>query len=69
MVFTHEEPLPGGPGYVSDHVGLRASLVLAPSSVVESGAPGCRSIALAQSVMACGGTVRVNHQIRFAVAY
>lgn len=31
MVFTGKEPLPGGPGYVSDHVGLRASLFLAPS--------------------------------------
>jgi hypothetical protein len=39
VVFTDKEPLPGGPGYVSDHVGLRASLVLAPASVVESGAP------------------------------
>ena len=40
VVFADKEPLPGGPGYVSDHVGLRASLVLAPSSVVESGTPG-----------------------------
>jgi sphingomyelin phosphodiesterase 2 len=31
VVFTGKEPLPGGPGYVSDHVGLRASLFLAPS--------------------------------------
>jgi sphingomyelin phosphodiesterase 2 len=31
MVFAGKEPLPGGPGYVSDHVGLRASLFLAPS--------------------------------------
>jgi endonuclease/exonuclease/phosphatase family metal-dependent hydrolase len=32
VVFTEKEPMPGGPGYVSDHVGLRASLVLVPSS-------------------------------------
>jgi endonuclease/exonuclease/phosphatase (EEP) superfamily protein YafD len=25
-IFTGKEPLPGGPGYVSDHVGLRATL-------------------------------------------
>jgi endonuclease/exonuclease/phosphatase family metal-dependent hydrolase len=31
MVFVDKEPLPGGPGYVSDHLGLRASLFLAPS--------------------------------------
>jgi sphingomyelin phosphodiesterase 2 len=31
VVFTGKEPLPGGPGYVSDHLGLRASLFLAPS--------------------------------------
>jgi sphingomyelin phosphodiesterase 2 len=31
VIFTGKEPLPGGPGYVSDHVGLRASLLLAPS--------------------------------------
>ena len=30
VVFAGEETLPGGPGYVSDHVGLRASLFLAP---------------------------------------
>ena len=30
VVFADKLPLPGGPGYVSDHVGLRASLVLAP---------------------------------------
>ena len=30
VVFAGKEPLPGGPGYVSDHVGLRASLILAP---------------------------------------
>lgn len=30
LVFAGKEPLPGGPGYVSDHVGLRASLLLAP---------------------------------------
>ena len=28
VVFAEMEPLPGGPGYVSDHVGLRASLSL-----------------------------------------
>jgi endonuclease/exonuclease/phosphatase (EEP) superfamily protein YafD len=39
VVFAGKEPLPGGPGYVSDHVGLRASLVLAPPSVVESPTP------------------------------
>lgn len=32
VVFTGKEPLPGGPGYVSDHVGLRAALVLMPPS-------------------------------------
>jgi len=32
VVFADKEPLPGGPGYVSDHLGLRASLVLMPSS-------------------------------------
>ena len=31
VVFAGQEPLPGGPGYVSDHVGLRASLILPPS--------------------------------------
>lgn len=30
VVFTGKEPLPDGPGYVSDHVGLRASLALVP---------------------------------------
>ena len=30
VVFVGKEPLPGGPGYVSDHIGLRASLFLAP---------------------------------------
>jgi len=29
VVFAGTAPLPGGPGYVSDHVGLRASLFLA----------------------------------------
>jgi endonuclease/exonuclease/phosphatase family metal-dependent hydrolase len=28
VVFADKEPLPGGPGYVSDHVGLRAGLVM-----------------------------------------
>jgi endonuclease/exonuclease/phosphatase family metal-dependent hydrolase len=32
VVFAEKEPLPGGPGYVSDHVGLRASLVVMPPS-------------------------------------
>jgi endonuclease/exonuclease/phosphatase family metal-dependent hydrolase len=27
VMFTGEEPLPGGPGYVSDHIGLRARLL------------------------------------------
>jgi hypothetical protein len=40
VVFAAKEPLPGGPGYVSDHLGLRASLVLAPPSIVESTTPG-----------------------------
>ena len=31
VVFADKEPLSGGPGYVSDHLGLRASLFLAPS--------------------------------------
>jgi sphingomyelin phosphodiesterase 2 len=31
VVFAGKEPLPGGPSYVSDHLGLRASLFLAPS--------------------------------------
>jgi endonuclease/exonuclease/phosphatase family metal-dependent hydrolase len=30
VIFAEKEPLPDGPGYVSDHVGLRASLVLEP---------------------------------------
>ena len=30
VVFAGQQPLPGGPGYVSDHLGLRASLALAP---------------------------------------
>jgi sphingomyelin phosphodiesterase 2 len=30
VVFAGQEPLPGGPGYVSDHIGLRARLILAP---------------------------------------
>ena len=30
VMFAGPEPLPGGPGYVSDHVGLSASLFLAP---------------------------------------
>jgi endonuclease/exonuclease/phosphatase family metal-dependent hydrolase len=40
VVFADKEPLPGGPGYVSDHVGLRASLVLAPLSAKEPATPG-----------------------------
>lgn len=40
VVFADMEPLPGGPGYVSDHVGLRASLVLAPTPAAESTLPG-----------------------------
>jgi endonuclease/exonuclease/phosphatase family metal-dependent hydrolase len=36
VVFAHKQPLPGGPGYVSDHVGLRASLVLAPAPDVRA---------------------------------
>jgi endonuclease/exonuclease/phosphatase family metal-dependent hydrolase len=31
LVFPGKVPLPGGPGYVSDHVGLRARLSLVPS--------------------------------------
>jgi len=31
VVFTAMEPLPGGSAYLSDHVGLRASLFLTPS--------------------------------------
>jgi sphingomyelin phosphodiesterase 2 len=30
VVFVGREPFRGGPGYVSDHIGLRASLVLTP---------------------------------------
>lgn len=30
VVFAGLEPLPGGPGYLSDHLGVRASLLLAP---------------------------------------
>ncbi len=30
VLFPGKEPLPGGPGYVSDHIGLRARLFLAP---------------------------------------
>ncbi len=30
LAFADKEPLRGGPGYVSDHVGLRATLVLMP---------------------------------------
>ena len=40
VVFADKEPLRGGPGYVSDHVGLRASLVLTPSPVAESATSG-----------------------------
>ncbi len=32
VVFADKEPLPDGPGYVSDHVGLRVSLSLAPGT-------------------------------------
>ena len=31
VLFAGKEPLPGGPGYVSDHLGLRARLFVAPS--------------------------------------
>jgi endonuclease/exonuclease/phosphatase family metal-dependent hydrolase len=31
VLFTGKVPLPGGPGYVSDHIGLRARLFLTPS--------------------------------------
>jgi sphingomyelin phosphodiesterase 2 len=31
VMFTEKEPMRGGPGYVSDHVGLRARLVLEPA--------------------------------------
>jgi hypothetical protein len=31
VVFAEKEPLPGGPGYVCDHIGLRAKLHLASS--------------------------------------
>jgi sphingomyelin phosphodiesterase 2 len=30
VTFADRQPLPGGPGYVSDHLGLRASLLLTP---------------------------------------
>ena len=40
VVFAGKEPLPGGPGYVSDHVGLRAGLVLSPPPVAEIATPG-----------------------------
>ena len=30
VLFAGKEPLGGGPGYVSDHLGLRASLFLPP---------------------------------------
>jgi endonuclease/exonuclease/phosphatase family metal-dependent hydrolase len=40
VVFADKEPLPGGPGYVSDHLGLHASVVLAPPPVAESTTPG-----------------------------
>ncbi len=40
VVFADQEALPGGPGYVSDHVGLRASLLLAPSPAGEPARPG-----------------------------
>ena len=33
VVFTDKAPLPGGPAYVSDHVGLRASLLSARSGM------------------------------------
>jgi sphingomyelin phosphodiesterase 2 len=32
VVFAGKEPLPGGPAYVSDHIGLRASLFLPPQA-------------------------------------
>jgi endonuclease/exonuclease/phosphatase family metal-dependent hydrolase len=32
LAFTGPEPLSAGPGYVSDHIGLRATLVLMPPS-------------------------------------
>ncbi len=32
VTFVDQEPLPGGPGYVSDHLGLRATLVLTSPS-------------------------------------
>jgi endonuclease/exonuclease/phosphatase family metal-dependent hydrolase len=31
VMFTEKEPLASGPGYVSDHLGLRASLLLGPA--------------------------------------
>ncbi len=40
VVFAGKEPIPGGPGYVSDHVGLRASLALPPTPVTEPATPG-----------------------------
>lgn len=33
VLFTDDVPLPGGPGSVSDHIGLRATLFLAPLAV------------------------------------
>jgi endonuclease/exonuclease/phosphatase family metal-dependent hydrolase len=30
VLFAGEVPMPGGPGYVSDHLGLYARLLLAP---------------------------------------
>jgi endonuclease/exonuclease/phosphatase family metal-dependent hydrolase len=30
VVFAGQQPLPGGAGYVSDHIGLRAALIVAP---------------------------------------
>ncbi len=38
VLFVGEALLPGGPGYLSDHVGLRASLFLAPSRPVSPAA-------------------------------
>ena len=34
VIFAEKEPLPSGPGYVSDHVGLHASLVLEYSTAL-----------------------------------
>lgn len=28
LLFVDSEPLPGGPGWVSDHIGLRARLLI-----------------------------------------